>query len=116
MATKKYGIVALKQVTGFAIGLAGQLYEVFEDGVLKWNESLSFLPTLQEVPILIASFPEVPNELSDLDDDEATELVAFVKETFNIPANEVEETIEEALDLLIRGYLFAKKTQARFKK
>lgn len=113
---KKYGIVALKKVTGFAIGTAGQLYEVFEDGVLKWGESLSFLPTLQEIPDLIKSFPDVPKELGDLDQEEATELVEFVKRTFDIPADKVEETIEEALDLFIRGYLFAKKVKERFQK
>lgn len=113
---KKYGIVALKKVTGFAIGLAGQLYEVFEDGVLKWGESLGFLPTLQEIPALIKSFPELPKELGDLDQEEAKELVEFVKETFDIPADEVEKTIEEALELVIMIFLFGKNTKARFDK
>lgn len=111
---KTYGIENLKLLIGFTIAFGGQLYEVLEDRKLEWLEGLSFLPTLQEIPKLIESFPEIPKELADLDEQEALELMDFVRETFDIAADDVEDTIEEAFQLVIRIYTFAMNTKKRF--
>lgn len=111
---RKYGILALKQIVGTTLELASISEEVFGDGEFQWTETLKYLPVLRDIPKIISSLPAIPKELGDLDDEEAKELVDFVREEFDIDSDKIEETIEDSLELFLKIYQFSMKTGKRF--
>lgn len=108
------GIEKLKVLVFGLLAMAKQSVISLKDGYQ--NEDLfplinSALPVLAS----ISSIGQVADELNDLDADEKAELVAEVKEKFDLPDNkDAEEKIEWAVDMSAtswRGYrLFVPKS------
>lgn len=53
---------------------------------------------VKKFPAAIHGIKDVPAELLDLTSDEVFELSEFIKEEFNLPNKDLEETIENVLD------------------
>jgi hypothetical protein len=86
------GISELKDVVKFGIGVG----EALADGV-----QLSDLGALLELPNAISGISSVPEELSDLDDEERIELINYIRDEFDLPDEKVEEFVEDSLALVI---------------
>jgi len=82
------GIEELKDVVKAAISIG----EALSDGI-----GLEDLGALLDLPAAIDGISEVPEELSDLDETERAELQAFIQSEFDIPDDQVEEFIEQAI-------------------
>lgn len=89
------GIKELKDVLKAAISIG----EALADGV-----QLGDIRALLDLPAAIEGIKEVPAELADLDEFELEELNVFIQSEFDLPDDEVEKFIEDALTWALSTY------------
>jgi hypothetical protein len=103
-----YGIKETKELLDFGFKLQSAITRSHEDG--KFSPILDtpkFLPALLAAPRAFAGANLIPAELADLDDAEREELMAFVRERFELADRELEILIEDTLDLMLDLYRIA---------
>lgn len=88
----------LKAAIKFGIDLGQQIKEANKDG-WQWTDSLGFIDDAAKVPGVIKSGPEMLLELKDLSDVEREELKVYVQTEFDIPNDDLEFVIEDALNI-----------------
>ncbi len=96
------GIKELKDVLKAAISIG----EALADGI-----QLGDVAALLDLPAAIEGIKEVPAELADLDEAELEELNVFIQSEFDLPDDQVEEFVEDAITWALSTY----KLYARFK-
>lgn len=96
-----FGIENLKKIisVGAKIGNIGGM--TFQDGQIN-KDDLLVLPSFFELfPTLIAvQWTQIVPEAKDISESESAELIDWFKYEFNIPQDNVEVTIEQALSLI----------------
>lgn len=90
----------------FTVGNA--IGKSLEDGKIKLDDFGHFFPALSKIQKAFDNAELIPRELADMDKEEAEELKACVKETFDISDDIVEQKIEEAFDLGADLFRFVK--------
>lgn len=91
----------LKTVIGFGISLGNGLGNMFSEPEADFdlNDAFNLLPLLVGIPNVLDSFPEAKSELLDLDDEEKQALIEWVDEEFDLPQDNLEQRIEDAVEL-----------------
>ena len=89
------GIKELKDVVKAAVSIG----EALADGI-----QIGDLAALLDLPAAIDGISEVPAELEDLDPTERQELNDFIKSEFDIPDDELEAFIEDAITWAFATY------------
>lgn len=108
----KLGIQETKEMLGFILGLGNALGESLEDGELSITDLPAFVSPLLNAGAAFTGASEIPKELIDLDDAERVELIAYAKETLDIPENCIEDVIECGFDTLAQIHLLVQKIRA----
>jgi hypothetical protein len=93
-----YGIENLKKAVAFGLNLTEEIEKAGRDG-FTWTDSVGFLDEIFQIPSIVASGDEIGRELKDLTEAEKTELVSYAVAEFDIPNNNVEAIVEDALNL-----------------
>jgi len=112
----KTGIKETKELLGFLLGLSNALGESLEDGKVTLIDIASLATPLLDAPEALTGLTEIPSELSDLDDAEREEILAYAKEEFSIPETCVEEIVECAFDAAAQLTILVQKLIAACKK
>jgi hypothetical protein len=103
------GTTEIKELLSFAFKLAKAVDETVEDGKVSiLLDAPKFLPALMAAPKAFAGIANVLLELEDLDAEEQAELMAWVKKEFDLRDNRLEASIEEAVNLALHVYRFAR--------
>lgn len=96
---EEYGIKETKEVVGFAVELANGVGKSLEDGKWDIGDFVHFMDALMMAPAAIQGITSVPAELGDLSQPEIQEISDYVIEEFDIPQDEVEGVVEDAIKI-----------------
>lgn len=97
---QKYGVENLKKFLKFACDLTKQIATSTADG-WQWTDALSFIDEAAAIPGVVKNFGAIKQELSELSPSEREELHAYLVEEFDIPNDQVEAWVEEAIGVVI---------------
>jgi len=100
-----------KEMLGFILKLANAFGESLVDGQVTIGDVSNFVSPIMAIGDAFAGASEIPTELSDLDDNERTELLAYAKETLSIPETCVEEILESAFDTMAQLHVLVQKVR-----
>lgn len=109
MAEQLYGVANLKKLLKFGFGTTEQIAEALKDGKFTWPEAFGFVDEISEIPGVVKAIPDVMKELSELSEEETTELHEFAKSEFDIPNDAVEEFVEDGLIWAIKTIALVKR-------
>ena len=103
------GTTELKELLTFAFKLAKGVDETLEDGKVNLVlDAPKFIPALMAAPKAFAGIANVLLELEDLDEEEQKELMEWAKGEFDLRDDRLEASIEEAVNLALHVYRFAR--------
>lgn len=106
-----FGIDNLKKIVKFACGFTKQAATALADG-FQWTDVFGFVDEMAEVPGVVKSLPAVKQELADLTPAERAELHAYLVEEFDIPNDQVEAFIEDAVEFALSAISLVEKFKA----
>jgi hypothetical protein len=104
------GIQELKEALKFAIDLGEGIEKSIVDGI-GLGDIINLYPALQSAPAAFTGIADVPQEISDLDDEEYEELLDYVQSEFDIEDGDMEEFIEHAFGVVTSMFLLVSKFQ-----
>lgn len=101
---EQFGIENLKKVVKFGATLGEGVADILQDGKVELGEAAALLPTLMEVPNILANKDKIKQEAADLSEAERAELEAVFVTEFS-PNNEklklkVDKSINVAVAVL----------------
>ena len=94
------GVENLKKVLVATLHLANKIDEVTQDGFQPFSDLAALLPNLVDGVSVIKNAKDAWAEFKDLDEAEREEILAYVKEEFDIADDILEGVIEKALDTI----------------
>lgn len=103
---EKHGIKELKEVVKFIIELGEAIDLALADKKFEVAEISLLIAPLMQVGPAFEGLDKLGDEIKDLSEVEAAELVAYVKEELDITSDKVEFMIEKALELGVMIYSF----------
>jgi len=96
------GIQDVKEVLKTGIKIYEAVDKSLEDdGKISLLEYSNFVPAIMSMRDAINGISEVPKQLADIDEVEAEELKAFMRDELDLNNNATEETIEELFILIM---------------
>lgn len=110
----KLGIKETKEMLGFILKLANAFGYSLEDGKISIGDITNFIEPILDSAEAIANAEQIPLEICDLDPEERLELLAYAKETFDIPQADLEEIVECAFDILVQLHILITKSKGKF--
>lgn len=102
-----------KELLALGIALANGVAAALEDGKVDWKDALKLVPVAKRIKDGLAGLENIDDEIQEMSDDDSAELVAWAREEFDIPNDDVEQIVEAALDTalsLVRTAMLLKKT------
>ena len=96
MADEKLGIENLKKLIKFPLDLVKQAAESSQDG-WQATDIFQFVDEFNNLPGIVRNWNKAVDELKDLSAEERTSLHDYFKEQFDIPNDQLESFIENAL-------------------
>lgn len=103
------GTKELGEVVKFVCSLASAAAEAAKDGKVTLSDAVHLMPLLYALPSAIDGWDDLIIESTDLDEAELDELSALVKESLDLPNDDIEEACEEAIDCAIKMYSIVQK-------
>jgi len=103
------GIQETLDVIRFSAAFGNGLGLTLQDGKFDYSELINFVPSLTKLPAAIGGIDNVWDELLDLDEAEMQTLVETVAAEFDIPQEDTEDFVEEAIDVALKNFAFARK-------
>jgi len=95
----KFGIKETKEVLDAAIAVGiGVDKSISDDGKVSFIEYTNFVGAALKIPKAISDIGQVPKELSDLDEEEAQEIVDFMVDKLDLNHEPTEEDIERIFE------------------
>ena len=92
------GIKETKEVLKFVLSFVQALKTTYEDGDFDWYDAKNFIEPIKNLGDAIDNIDEVLPEITDIDEEEYEELLAWMKEEFpEIIDEEIEFVLDEAL-------------------
>lgn len=91
-----FGIENIKKLVKFGCDLTKQIAVSLGDG-WQWTDALSFIDEVSAIPGVVKSFPAIKQELAELSTEERAELNNYIQAEFDIPNDQTEAFIENAL-------------------
>ncbi len=100
MADEKYGVEEITKLVD-AVVEGGNVFEKLKSQKTWIGKAMSLLPMIDELSALISlKFEEIPLELKDLSEEERSQLLAHVKEKYDVEDDKSEAMVEEGLTLI----------------
>lgn len=93
----KLGIGNLKNLVDVAMSIPKQIADSSADG-WQWTDAFSFTDEAFAVVRVGKTWKEIAAEIKDLDETERQELYTYFKEKFDIPDDQLEVWIEDAIE------------------
>jgi hypothetical protein len=107
-----YGIKELKELLTFGFKLQKAIAAVGDGKINVIVDAPKFLPALLAAPKAFGGIGIVLAEIKDLDEAERLELLAFVREEFDLSDDRLEELIEDTLGELLSLFKLAQRFAA----
>jgi len=95
----KLGITKLMGLIMFGIGVGMKSANALEDGKVSLSELFSITPDLMAIHGIVKDFPEIKQEVADLDAEERAQISKEVQEKFDIADDDLEAAIEGGVRL-----------------
>lgn len=108
---EQVGVENLKRLVKFGCDVTKQLSDSLSDGY-QWTDLLSLVDELSQIPGVVQSLPQVKAELADLSPAERTELHGYLVQEFDIPNDDVEAFIENALSFVLSALALVEQWKA----
>jgi hypothetical protein len=109
------GTTNLKKVLLFAIKLSEKVDEVTVDG-FQWSDAVALFPNLVEAIGVVKSAKDAYAEFLDLDEEEKDDVLAYVRDEFDIADDKLEDVVETALLVVSNVAELIVKVKAALKK
>ena len=93
----KLGIAHTKALVGLALSMGNALGQSLVDGKVTLGDLHNFVGPLLGIGDVLSGAADFLPELADLDQAESDELFAYAKETFKVPEDKVQDTVQAAL-------------------
>lgn len=94
---EKLGMTETKELVSFILSLGNGIGASLEDGKIGVSDVSNFFGAMTLAGPALSGVNAIPGELSDMDDAEKEDLLAFVNEKFDIPQDNIEASIERSL-------------------
>lgn len=98
---EQFGIENLKKVVQFGAKLGEGVADILEDGKVELGEAAALLPTLMEVPGILANKDKIKQEAADLSDDERAELKEVFATEFDPADDSLENKVEKSINAAV---------------
>ena len=98
---EQFGVENLKKVVQFGAKLGEGVADILEDGKVELGEAAALLPTLMEVPGILASKDKIKQEAADLSDDERAELKEVFATEFDPADDALENKVEKSINAAV---------------
>ena len=98
---EQFGVENLKKVVQFGAKLGEGVADILEDGKVELGEAAALLPTLMEVPGILASKDKIKQEAADLSDDERAELKEVFATEFDPADDALEDKVEKSINAAV---------------
>ena len=97
----QFGIENLTKVVEFGAKLGEGAANIFEDGKVELGEAAALLPTLMEIPGILANKDKIKDEAKDLSDEERAQLKEIFAGEFNPADDAVENKVEKSINATV---------------
>lgn len=98
---EQFGVENLKKVVQFGAKLGEGVANILEDGKVELGEAAALLPTLMEVPGILANKDKIKQEAADLSDDERAELKEVFATEFDPADDALEDKVEKSINAAV---------------
>lgn len=98
---EQFGIENLTKVVEFGAKLGEGAANIFEDGKVELGEAAALLPTLMEVPGILANKDKIKEEVNDLSDAERAQLKEIFAGEFDPADDSLENKIEKSINAAV---------------
>ena len=98
---EQFGVENLKKVVQFGAKLGEGVADILEDGKVELGEAAALLPTLMEVPGILANKDKIKQEAADLSDDERAELKEVFATEFDPADDALENKVEKSINAAV---------------
>jgi hypothetical protein len=102
----------LGEVLKFVCALGNAIGEAAKDGEISLGDATHLIPLLYRLPAAVDGMADIAAEVKDMSQDEMDALIAMVKEELDLPQDQIEVAVEEALDIAIKLYALVAKLRA----
>ena len=98
---ENFGIENLTKVVQFGAKLGEGVADILEDGKVELGEAAALLPTLMEVPGILANKDKIKQEAADLSDEERAELKEVFATEFDPADDSLENKVEKSINAAV---------------
>ena len=98
---EQFGVENLKKVVQFGAKLGEGVADILEDGKVELGEAAALLPTLMEVPGILANKDKIKQEAADLSDAERAELKEAFATEFDPADDALEDKVEKSINAAV---------------
>ena len=98
---EQFGIENLTKVVEFGAKLGEGAANIFEDGKVELGEAAALLPTLMEIPGILANKDKIKDEAKDLSDEERAQLKEIFAGEFDPEDDAVENKVEKSINAAV---------------
>ena len=98
---EQFGVENLKKVVQFGAKLGEGVADILEDGKVELGEAAALLPTLMEVPGILANKDKIKQEAADLSDEERAELKEVFATEFDPADDSLENKVEKSINAAV---------------
>jgi len=88
-----------KELIAFAFSMGEAIADSYADGKISIMDAGHFIGVFSKIGPALDGLADIPAELSDLDDAEIADIMAYCAEEFDIADDELEEKIEIAFKI-----------------
>ena len=98
---EQFGIENLTKVVEFGAKLGEGAANILEDGKVELGEAAALLPTLMEIPGILANKDKIKDEAKDLSDEERAQLKEIFAGEFDPEDDAVENKVEKSINAAV---------------
>ena len=98
------GIKETKELLKFIVEFAEAIDKSMEDGDIGFADLTNLVSAMMAAGDAFSDISLIPEEINDLDDNEALELYAYAKDELDLRSDKLEEIVESALEIGLKVY------------
>ncbi|NOY58907.1 MAG: hypothetical protein GXO75_08225 [Calditrichaeota bacterium] len=103
------GIQETLDVIRFGLAVGNSLGKALQDKKFDVADLLYFVDSLTKLPSALSGFEKVPEELKDMEEAEFEVIKETIAKEFDIPQDNIEPIIEDAIKIAVVILVFLKK-------
>lgn len=103
------GINELLDVIRFGVSLGNAMGNALQDKKFNLADLVFFVDSITKMPAAISGIEQVPAQLKDLDEEEKKVILETISKEFDIPQDNVEPIVEDALKIALAILVFLNK-------